>query len=444
MGNSGKSKQGGPGGEGGVVQPTLRTGRGPRGGEQVGRTAAAGSNAAATVTPIPTGHTAPTPAPSSQTVDLESVARKAEQLRRARQRQTSKGLALWVGLPTLLAIVYYAFVITPRYESIALVTVRSTDKGPAAGLESLVGAVGGGSDRDAVIVTQYTLSREMLSRLNADGDFTKHFGDPGVDYLSRLGAEASAEDTYDYYLRRVNAEYDSLSGVVTFTVEAFTPDRAERFTQALIESSETMVNSLAERVRRDQTRFASKEVKRAEQRLAVARGRLLELQGSNADFSPGQSATEALSVRGQLQAELSRARAELAQVRAFMQPGAAKVVALSQRVASLAGQVKRENKRLVNTDQTGLNASLVDFEEAALEKEFAEKAYASALSALEMVRLEAAQQQRYLVTIAPPSRAEESTRPPRVLRVISVFLLALMLFATVTMLGAAIREHARL
>jgi capsular polysaccharide transport system permease protein len=246
-----------------------------------------------------------------------------------------------------------------------------------------------------------------------------------------------------------------------------------------------MVNRLSERAREDQTRFAANEVKKAESRLARARGRVLALQRTQAEFNPLQSAETELTIRGQLEGELVAARAELMQAQAFMQPTAPEVVAMKQRVAALTAQLKRTNRRLVgkrppvaeavkmesptplgtavekadgmtvaaeptraaldsNSDGEGpLNTSIATFEATMTEKEFAEAAYKSSLTALEMARVEAARQHRYLSTISSPSHPESSTYPRRIYSILTVAVVSLLIVGIGSLMIASIREHAR-
>ena len=62
----------------------------------------------------------------------------------------------------------------------------------------------------------------------------------------------------------------------------------------------------------------------------------------------------------------------------------------------------------------------------------------------EMAKMEAVRQSRYLVTIAPPSVPDQATHPQRLLGALTGFLMALSIFGIVSLLVAAIREHARI
>jgi len=91
---------------------------------------------------------------------VQSGAASAAELRRARARALGFRFFLLVGLPTLLAGLYYGGLASDQYESVSPFTVQSADRTMATGLESLMGGLAGaGSSQDALAVREYILSR---------------------------------------------------------------------------------------------------------------------------------------------------------------------------------------------------------------------------------------------------------------------------------------------
>jgi capsular polysaccharide transport system permease protein len=324
--------------------------------------------------------------------------------------------------------------------------VQSTESHGALGLEALIGSVpGGATNRDTLAVRDFILSRDMLAKLEQSKGLSKHYQNPAKDFWARLDTGASSEDTFEYYKDIVRVDHDSMSGVLTLRIRAFEPQYARALSELVLRESEKMVNQLSDRARSDQTRLAREEVKKAEARLSEARQKIVKLQEQHSEFSPEKTATEAFTLRGELKGELARARAELMEAKAFMQPNAPKVVALEERVRSLSAQVSEESRRLVSPkDGRGLNSSMADFDAAVVEKEFAQGAYQSALVSLEMSRSEASRQHRYLATISQPSLPNDETYPRRLRGVITVVVLSAMLLGIGALFVAAVREHARI
>jgi len=170
---------------------------------------------------------------------------------------------------------------------------------------------------------------------------------------------------------------------------------------------------------------------------------LLEFQAQHDEINPMESAAAVLTVRSQLEGQLASARAELTAVRRTLQPDAPEVLALRSRIAALQVQVDSQTARLSN-GETGFAATIAAFEPLLVEKEFAQHAYQSALTALELARIEADRQNRYVVTVARPSVPDAPTHPDGVRGVLTVTVICFMLLGVGSLLLASVREHANL
>ncbi|MDJ0761654.1 MAG: Wzz/FepE/Etk N-terminal domain-containing protein [Myxococcota bacterium] len=375
----------------------------------------------------------------------ESYTNSARDLRKARARRLAVRFGAIVMIPTLMATLYYTAIASDIYQSEAIITVQSSESRPQLGVAAILGAVtGGATAQDAMTVQEYILSREMLAQIDTSEGFSGHYSNPNADFWSRLASDATFEDKFEYYQKRVRANYDTQSGILKVTVQAYTAEKSKAINDAILQRSEEKVNTLSERAKRDQIAFAKKEVTVAEERLTSARYAILELQKQGAEFHPLKEAGTVLTIQGELESELVKARAELAQLLATMASDAPKAVALRQRIQALQMQLRRENKRLVDPENEALNTSIARFETAMIEKEFAAKQYEAAMATLELAKLEADKKSRYLATIAAPSLPDEALYPKRALGVLTIFLVCFAIFGIGSLLIAAIKEHARL
>ena len=145
-----------------------------------------------------------------------TAAEKARQMRHKRARRLARNLAVWVGLPTLLAVLYFGAIAKNQYESSATVVL-------------------GGANplHQAVILREYTLSRDMLRRMEKEHAFSQHYKDNG-DFLAKLRERAGSEKLFAYFKDHVRVDYDQLSQVVIIHARAFTPDAAQKFAKALL------------------------------------------------------------------------------------------------------------------------------------------------------------------------------------------------------------------
>jgi len=370
---------------------------------------------------------------------------RIEAARREKAKRLKRQLYIWVGIPTLVAIFFYGLIHSDYYQSESSYSIQSTDGGSATGLDSIIGGLPGmGSDKDALTVKEYILSRDVLKRLDEEHGFLKHYQEFGADWFTRLSRSATFEEGFEYYLTRVSVDYDTQSGISTLKVKALAAEQAALFANALLEYGEELVNELSDRAELDQLELVRQEVATGEERLAMARSNMLLLQRSGEDINPAESAAAIMEIRNTLEGELARARAELTEISSYMRKDAPKVIALRNKIESLDKQIRNENRRLIDPDEGSLSFSIARFEPMVLEKEFAELAYQSALTSLEIARTEIAKQHRYLATIVSPSVPDEDTHPERLMGIFTVCLVTLAAFGIGSLLMAAIREHSRI
>lgn len=364
-------------------------------------------------------------------------------LRTMRARRLALRLTLGVGLPTAIAALYFGAIASPQYESVTSFTIQSADSPAAASPLQMLMATVGSASRDTLLVEEYVSSRDMVDLLVRDHQLREHYSDARYDWFSRLAADATVDEVHEYYLDRVDVELDDQAGVVTLRVRAFSPEQAEAFGQAILEASEHMVNQLSERARQDRMRLAQDQVTSAEQRLSAARQRLVDAQAEGAELNPAASAAAVLQIRSQLEGELAIGRAELATLSASLQRDAPALVEQRRRVAALQRQIDEQTQRLAGGgDDDGLSATIARFEPIVVEKELAERLYEAALSSLEIARVDAARQHRYVVRIAGPSRPEEPAYPVLWHEVLTVLLVSFSLLGIGTLVVASVREHA--
>ncbi|MFK7991724.1 MAG: hypothetical protein AB8I08_37250 [Sandaracinaceae bacterium] len=382
----------------------------------------------------------------STSVPSDTRAKTARQLRKVRQRRLVLRLGLGVGLPTLLAMAYYGTYVTPQYQSVTTFTIESADgAAPTNALQMLVASVPGSSGRDVALVREYVSSRDMLNHLTEEHRWADHFGAADVDWVSRLSADAPFEERYAHFLDQVEVIHDSDTGVLHLHVKAFDAESSHRFGEAILAESERMVNELSDTSRNDRIELSRSELERAETRLAAARRALRELQAERGDLNPVASAEAILSIRSRLEGELAIARANLSTVVATMPRGAPEITAARRRISALERQITAQSDRLSGDGESGeggINAELEEFEPIMVEKEFAQRAYSSALTSLELARVDASRQHRYLVRIAGPSQPDDPTHPRFWYSVLTVLAMAFSLMGIGTLLLASIREHA--
>lgn len=386
------------------------------------------------------------PAPQNMTESL-ALSRLVGKERQQRQRRTAWVLFLFVGLPTLLATIYFGLIAADRYVSESRLTVRSMQGAspPELSLGAMLGGVASPSAPEAFLIQEYIGSATMLAELQSLIDIRAIYTSGQADWLARLPADASQEDFVEYMTDRITAVYTSDTGVIDLKVQAFTPEDAQTVAIAIVTLTDQMIEGVARRAREDALRFATEDVKRAEQRLDDARQALAAFRNTHGDLNPEQTGGGVMAIITGIETEIARTRTELAVAKSYMRNDSPAVKALNERLKALENQVTREKQRLGNTGtQQTMSDVLAQYDELRTAEEFARAAYLAATASLETARAEVSRKHLYLVPFVEPSLPEDALEPERLLEIFTVFIGSLVIFAILSLMIGAIREHARI
>jgi BexC/CtrB/KpsE family polysaccharide export inner-membrane protein len=349
-----------------------------------------------------------------------------------------------VVLPTVIAGVYYGALASDVYVSESQFVVRSPDKPAASGLGILLKSVGFSNAGAETFATQdYVVSRDALRELNRKKAVENAYTRPGISLLDRFnpfGWNGSFEDLYDYYTDKVGIENDSTTSITKLSVKAYTARDAQRFNQQLLSQAESLVNRLNLRGQSDLVAYAERETQEAEQAGLRASRELARYRDQRGVIDPEKQAAVQLQMVSKLQDELIGARTQLAQLRALA-PENPQIPALETRIGSLTREVDVALGRVTGSSGS-LAGTAVRYQRLELEREFAAKRLAAALTSLQEARNEARRQQAYVERIVQPSLPDEAQLPRRWRGVAATFAFALVVWAIITMLVAGIREHA--
>jgi len=370
-----------------------------------------------------------------------------------RAQRRRRAWVKWSGIisilvPTLLAGIYFGVVASDQYAVEVRFAVRGAHQAPSPDLLGMFvnTAVSGTTTSDSYIVMDFIRSREIIDNLPHNVDIRTIYSKPDVDYVSRLDPNAPIEDVQKYWIKMIDIGFDTASQVIALKVRAFTPDDATRLTKAVVARSEELINGLSERARRDAIAFAKGEIEGTEDRLRRVRTELTQFRDLRQELDPVKTAEAQLTQITRLEIELAETKARIKTLGSFVDKNAPNVEFLRTKVDSLEQQLELE-RRKVGQGKDGisgnptLSRALSDYERLQIELEFAQKAYVTALSALERARLDATQQQRYLAVFVNPKLPELAEYPKRIMLILTVFGVSIILWAIGVLVAYAVRDH---
>jgi capsular polysaccharide transport system permease protein len=349
-------------------------------------------------------------------------------------------------IPATLIVGYYTFVASGQYSSefrFALKTGEISPLEQASGLGMLTSGGAVSLAQDTVVITSYVTSRPLVEQLQAEIDLRAIFSRDDIDPLSAFDPEGSIEDLVHYWGQQVHVGIDGVSGLVTISVRAFTPEDALRIAQAMMRHSEQLVNSLSDRTIGDLIEDTEQELGRAETRLKETRGRLQALRNTEGTLDPDESAKGLAGLIDQLRLEKAQAETEFAVMSGRLSPSAPQLRPVRERIAAIEYQIQQLEADLTggdHEDSSSLASKTTRFDELELDNMVAERRYAAAVSALEAARLTAERQRRYLAPFVEPQLAEDPTAPSRMLNSVAGFVGPFMLWAALVGLIAFVRR----
>jgi capsular polysaccharide transport system permease protein len=352
-------------------------------------------------------------------------------------------LLLTVIIPTAVAILYYGFLASDVYVSESRFVVRSPDKPSASGLGVLLKSAAFSNAGDEIYAAdEYIQSRDALKALNAGNAVVRAYGNGNVSVFDRfnpLGVDGSFEELFDYFRKKVRVDYETTSSITTLTVRAYAPQDAQKFNRQLLELAEDTVNRLNRRGRTDVIQLSEQEVQDAEDAERQASLALAQFRNASGIIDPEKQAAVQLQMISKLQDELIGSRMQLLQLQAIA-PENPQIPVLRVRVAGLAREIDRQ-LGIVAGNRRSLSATAARYQRLELDRQFAEKRLAAAMTSLQDAQAEARRKQAYVERIAQPSTPDEAQEPRRLRGIFATFMLGLVAWGILTMLLAGIREH---
>lgn len=382
--------------------------------------------------------------PSRKTVVTYKVTAAAA---KTRLQQSGKLLFFFLAVvsPTIIGGLYYAFIASPQYVSEFRFSVRANSGPASTGSTVAIDAMLAMSN--SYIVSDYVGSRDAVVALDKAVDLRNLYSSSGVDFLSRLGSDASIEKLVRYWSSRIDTSYDITTGINVVEVSAFSPQDAQKIASTLKVLCENLVNGISDAARKSQMEFAHAELQRAEERLKKVRLEDAALRSEEQTVDARKEADGKLQLNIKLRGELATLRAEYSMLAQYMDPKSPKLTVLKNEIAATEEQIANLQAQVGSTEPSAGTTRSTDaqvisrYDQIQTDLEIASKLYESALSNYEVSRAQANNNQIYLATYVQPGMPEIAAYPRVLFDTFLVFLSACGIWVVVTLVYYSIRDH---
>lgn len=352
---------------------------------------------------------------------------------------------LFIFIPTIFCFIYFGLFASNMYISETKFAVRSgTSQSGGLDIASQVFKIPTTSSQDTKVVEEYLKSSDAFYAINKDLNLIEHYSSSEYDFISRLSKKPTLDEVKKFWSKVSKVSVNQDSGVISFSVRAYTEDFAYKIAQNALQQSENLINSMNERARQDGLNLARDEVKIAENRLSNAQKALQDFRSIHNDLDLKSTAAGLQSVILELESQAATIRTQISESSLYMQADAPTMKALQSKLTGIERQIELEKKKLTGSNMSGnsINTLASDYEKLMIESEFANKQLVYAMTSYEKAKIELMAKSLYVVSIAQPTKPDESLYPTTFKFTFITFIVLTMIYGIFSVIVAAIKEHA--
>ena len=385
--------------------------------------------------------------------DLSPAERRAREvsaiqrdLTRRRRRNTLMLCLRLVGfvlIPTFVAWFYYSFVATPMYSTkSAFQIIKSGGSSGGGGMSGLLAGTGFATTTDSIAVQAFLTSKEAMVRLDKDVGFKKHFSGENIDALHRLNKDATNEEAYKVYKKRLKIGFDPTEGIVRMEMVSADPEIGVQFSEALLRYGEEKVDSLSQRSKENQVSDALIHLAEAEEDRINAQEVLVALQSSTM-LDPEAYAA---SLRGQissLEQQILEKQIELSSLLDNLRPNKSRVDGVKSDIKRLNFQKAEKEAEMMAPLESGLTLAelLSRIQMAQQDLATRDMMFQTSLEEVRSKRAEASAQSLFVELSVEPIAAQDASYPRVFEDTLIVLFIMSGIYLLISITGSILREQ---
>ncbi|GGB61209.1 capsule polysaccharide transporter [Roseibium aquae] len=361
------------------------------------------------------------------------------------KKRTSFFLA--VVLPSLLCAIYYGFIASSQYVAETRMIVRTigvSERVSTSEAREGRAMIGGDSlTQDSYIVANFLESPDLVRTLDATIGLKQLFSKKDIDFLSRLSSNASFEELHRYWQRQVDTYVDGPSGIIVFTIRAFSPEDSVVMLNAALAAADEMIDRISEKAKNDLVARAERDVKATQADYQQALNELQAYQNETGILDPVSMAKLGLTVIAKLTQEKLAMDIELESLKAANAGDSARVRQMERTIAALDGEIALRRNSLAGQAASGIQLSdqLTEFSRLETRRVVSQAIYEAAIRNLDTAKATALRRTTYVSVFSNAQLPEESRYPERLSAWLIFAVGLLTLWVTATLIWLSIQDH---
>lgn len=357
-------------------------------------------------------------------------------------------IGLFVLLPTAIVGLYLFFFASDQYIADAQFAVRgNVEPMGDVSLGEFTSLIQKHNSQDSFIVRDYILSQTMVAALEKSLHISKLFSRSEADVWARYGDEQPIEELTKYWRQQVGVRIEAVSGILTLSVRAFTPQDALSISREVIGRAEALINDISRRAQGDMLVHAQEDAENTAKRLRAAHLGLQTFRNRWGIIDPIKSAEAVLTQIATLRKDKFKAENDLQVLRgSSLDEKSRGIQVLVATVAAIDQQMKQLQDQLTTQAPAAGGApnmaeALLQYEGLLVERTIAEKLNESAYTMLDRARVSAGKQQIYLATFVPPVLPTDTLYPRRWRALLVTFFCCFVVWSSISLVVSGIRDQ---
>ncbi|WP_448584482.1 hypothetical protein [Thermocrinis sp.] len=352
-----------------------------------------------------------------------------------------------VVLPTISAILYYAFISTPVYVSESKIVVKSMGGGDSlSGLGALLKTFGVLDNTQSFgnLLVNYVQSRDVMFGLDREFKIKQYYSSEEWDMLKRFapfGFFSSYEHFLEYYRSFVvNAYIDPANNLVVIITRGKDPEYPYRLNKRLLQLSESFANEMNRKIYGNALTYFENRLEENKQKIRELAKKIANFLNKTGVVSPEQQIGVLLQATAKLQEQLITKELELSRLESIA-PQNPRIQDLRREIAELRKEIGKNMQKITGTSSS-IGPVAVELELLKSEMTMLIKELEANLSAYLQARNQTAMQLVFVETVESPIKPDAPMEPKAIKNILTVFALSFVIWALYWFITSAAREHA--